>query len=70
MEVEQRIETDEHNLAFMGGYDGVLTLTDATKNVDGRRRGLDVDVDEFLETLDVRPLRPVIPMVSSCPSAA
>ena len=59
MEVKQRLQSAEDDLAFLRGHDSVLALTNATKYVDGGGCRLDVDVDEFLETVDVRAFRPV-----------
>ena len=59
MEVEQRLKTAEDDLALLRRDDSVFALSNATKCIDGGSGRLDVDVDEFLETVDVRTFRPV-----------
>lgn len=57
VEGKKRIKATEYNPSFRGRNDRFLGGTDATENIHRSRRGrrwLDINVDELLQTLDIR----------------
>lgn len=54
MERKKRVKTTEYNLSLCSRDDGVLGRTHTTEEIHLSRCGLDVNVDQLLQTLDIR----------------
>ncbi len=54
MERKKRVKTTEYNLSLRSRDDGLLSGTHTTEEIHLSRCWLDVNVDELLQTLDIR----------------